>query len=247
MIAPISQIKVQSLTGMLGEMQMVKSTESTDMDSPQAQSGLRVTASNLSLATSASTMASNALKTGEEQSKYLSARERGSLAVANQVNRQNAILASAMAEINALSPEDQDNYAKRTYLGRKAARRVMEEQQTSAQEASEKNLDEIKEEIEKKAEEAFNKTGQTAQNESVNPEEKTQSTESAPEGEEENTENESKGDISTGVDFEPENSSTAGIDLSTTSQGPAASSPQTEPEVSNPKPPSSHPAIDVYI
>lgn len=65
-----------------------------------------------------------------------------------------------MAEVNALSEKDQQNYAIRNYTGRKAARRMLEEKETSTRESSESNLKETKEEVERRAKEAMEKGAQ---------------------------------------------------------------------------------------
>ena len=70
-----------------------------------------------------------------------------------QRNRQDSILSMAMTELATLGDE-QGGYAKRSLIGRRAARRMSEEQQTAVREHSERNLEEIRDEIEKQAEEA---------------------------------------------------------------------------------------------
>lgn len=99
-----------------------------------------------------SMMSRNFVHAGDNQSEYIRARVAGNAAVSRQTNNQNAVLASAMAEMATLS--DQGNYAMRAYIGQKAARRMMEEGQNAVQRESENNLKEIRKDIEKRAEQA---------------------------------------------------------------------------------------------
>lgn len=119
-------------------------------------------AANSASSSPASMMSRNFVHFGDNQSKYQEAREKGKAALLQQANRQKAILARAMAEVNALSEEDQQNYAMRSYIGRKAARRMLEEKERATRESSERNLKEMKEEIERRAKEAMEKGGQHA-------------------------------------------------------------------------------------
>lgn len=105
-----------------------------------------------SSASSRNLMAGNFVSAEREQSRYMLAREKGQQAVSQQASRQTAILNAALS---ALATLDGSDYALRTLNGKKAARRIMEEGQQSVQEASERNLKEIKEEIARRAEEAL--------------------------------------------------------------------------------------------
>ncbi len=105
------------------------------MDTPHIASGL---------------MSGNFLSFGDGESKYLKARKAAFQSDSAMVNRQNAILTIGLIEAAYA-----ENYAQQMLAGKRAARRLREEQGTSAAETSQRNLDEIKEHVERKAEEAL--------------------------------------------------------------------------------------------
>ena len=108
-------------------------------------------------ASSSNVMSRNFASAEREESKYIKARQAGQEAVNQQLDRQKAILNIGLAELDALGEEGRKNYALRALIGRKTARRMLEEGQRAVREESERNLEEIKDTIEKKAQEA---TGQ---------------------------------------------------------------------------------------
>ena len=99
-------------------------------------------------ASSDSMMSVHFVHQGKNDSKYTLARKNGQNALAMQRNRQDSILSMAMTELATLGDE-QGGYAKRSLIGRRAARRMSEEQQTAVREHSERNLEEIRDEIER--------------------------------------------------------------------------------------------------
>ena len=91
-------------------------------------------------ASSDSMMSAHFVHQGKNDSKYTLARKNGQNALAMQRNRQDSILSMAMTELATLGDE-QGGYAKRSLIGRRAARRMSEEQQTAVREHSERNLE----------------------------------------------------------------------------------------------------------
>ena len=95
-------------------------------------------------------MAQNFVSSGQEESKYLKAKKAAFQSDSNMNNRQNSILNSSLAELGA---NDSGSYAKRILVGKKAARRIQEEMNTSIREESEKNLEKISKQLKQKTEE----------------------------------------------------------------------------------------------
>ena len=75
------------------------------------------------------------------------------------LTRQNSILQAGIAACEAVKEANSGRYAERILEGKKAGRNMMFEGQTATAEASERNLDEIKEHIEEKAKEALEALG----------------------------------------------------------------------------------------
>ena len=73
-------------------------------------------------------------------------------ALRSQANRQNAILNAAITEVASL--DESGGYAMRYMLGSRAGRRIKREGQQSVVEESERNLEDIRRDIEEKAREA---------------------------------------------------------------------------------------------
>lgn len=86
-------------------------------------------------------------------STYKQARMASAQAQASMQARQMAVLTQGIAAVEALG--DDASYAMRNLEGQKAARNMETEKQQSVAEESEKNLDEIKDSVEEKAEEAI--------------------------------------------------------------------------------------------
>lgn len=103
---------------------------------------------------SSNMMSRNFASAEREESKYITARKAGQEAASKQASRQMAILNAGLAELGSLSGNGADSYAIRNLVGRKAARRIMEEGQQAVREESEKNLKEMKEKIEEKTQDA---------------------------------------------------------------------------------------------
>lgn len=103
-------------------------------------------------AASSNLMSRNFVSAEREESKYLKARKAGQEAVNNQANRQMAILNAGLAELSSL--DGSGGYAMRSLIGQKTARRIQEEGQQAVREESERNLKEIKDNIEEKTQEA---------------------------------------------------------------------------------------------
>ncbi len=78
----------------------------------------------------------------------------GAQADSSMQSRQNNILSQSMGELAMLDAQGMDNYAARSLIGRKAARKMSQEMQTTTSEESRKNLEELKERLEQKAREA---------------------------------------------------------------------------------------------
>lgn len=102
-------------------------------------------------------MEKNFVHSSATTSKYTKSSRAARDATSQQRNRQNAILTSAMIEVQILlnSDKDKNNYAKITLVGQRAANRIRDELQASSFEASKKNLDDIEDDIERRAEEAI--------------------------------------------------------------------------------------------
>ena len=112
----------------------------------------------MNISSTDSVMGRNFVTKDSEESKYVKAAQvAAQVKKSAAVNRQNSIL---QAGISAC--ENARTLADRIREGKKAARNMCFEMQISASEASKRNLDEIKENIEEKAEEAAN--AQTAAN-----------------------------------------------------------------------------------
>lgn len=99
-------------------------------------------------------MASNFVSAGCEKSKYVNAKLTAFQSDNDMAARQSAILSAGLTELSALSEKDSENYALRALIGRKAARRIQREQQQSAAEESQRNLEEIKDTLEERAQQA---------------------------------------------------------------------------------------------
>ena len=80
---------------------------------------------------------------GGNEKNYAKATLAGKQAESVQVNRQNAVLNSAMAQITT-----SDSYAARVLAGKKAARSMMQEMQRTVQEESGRSLKEVRNAIE---------------------------------------------------------------------------------------------------
>ena len=107
-----------------------------------------------------SIMSRNFVHHGNGGSEYTDAMLAVQRARSNMATRQMSILTTGRALVDAL-PSDA-TYAEISREGRKAARLMEEEKDASTYEVSERNLDEQKEEIEERAEEAMN--GEEEQN-----------------------------------------------------------------------------------
>ena len=107
-----------------------------------------------------SIMSRNFVHHGNGGSEYTDAMLAVQRARSNMATRQMSILTTGRALVDAL-PSDA-TYAEISREGRKAARLMEEEKDASTYEVSERNLDELKEEIEERAEAAMN--GEEEQN-----------------------------------------------------------------------------------
>ena len=107
-----------------------------------------------------SIMSRNFVHHGNGGSEYTDAMLAAQRARSSMATRQMSILTTGRALVDAL-PSDA-TYAEISREGRKAARLMEEEKDASTYEVSERNLDEQKEEIEERAEEAMN--GEEEQN-----------------------------------------------------------------------------------
>ena len=101
-----------------------------------------------------STMSRNFVHHGNGGSEYTDAMLAAQRARSSMATRQMSILTTGRALVDAL-PSDA-SYAEISREGRKAARLMEEEKDTATYEVSKRNLDEQKEEIEERAEEAMN-------------------------------------------------------------------------------------------
>lgn len=88
------------------------------------------------------------------ESRYIAARKAALQSDSDMVNRQNSVLTVAIAELEVMSASGKPSSVQRYLIGKKAERRMREEQQRSAAEASESNLDEMKRDIKERAAEA---------------------------------------------------------------------------------------------
>lgn len=107
-----------------------------------------------------SIMSRNFVHHGNGGSEYTDAMLAAQRARSNMATRQMSILTTGRALVDAL-PSD-TTYAEISREGRKAARLMEEEKDTATYEVSKRNLDEQKEDIEERAEEAMN--GEKEQN-----------------------------------------------------------------------------------
>ena len=98
-------------------------------------------------------MAQNFVDSSQGESKYIKAKKNALQADKEMLNRQNAILATALAEKAALGEDA--SYAKLALIGKKAARRIKNEMQTSVREESEKHLEEARKKLAQETEETF--------------------------------------------------------------------------------------------
>lgn len=157
MVGNISQGSGNGLFDML-RSQRNEGTETLEVSSPEAPAKRAPGAADASpapsRAASANMMAQNFASAEREESRYITARKTAFQTDGDMANRQNSILNAGLAELNSLSDKDSTNYAVRSLIGKKAARRMLREQQQSAAEESQRNLKEIKEKIEEKAQEA---------------------------------------------------------------------------------------------
>lgn len=107
-----------------------------------------------------SIMSRNFVHNGNGGSEYTDAMLAAQRARSNMATRQMSILTTGRALVDAL-PSDA-TYAEISREGRKAARLMEEEKDTATYEASKRNLDELKEDIEERAEAAM--SGEEEQN-----------------------------------------------------------------------------------
>lgn len=157
MVSNISQGTGSSLFDTLRSMQkeQEETLEGSVSESLTAQVLETASAQSSAVHAASSNLMSRKFASAErEESKYIKARQAGQEAVNKQASRQIAILNAGLSELNALSSENTDNYAVRNLIGRKAARRMLEEGQQTVREESERNLKEIKENIEERTQEA---------------------------------------------------------------------------------------------
>jgi hypothetical protein len=157
LISSILQSTGSSLQNLLHSIQKeqedVVAASASEFSSTQAAETVNRQISSAHTASS-NLMSENFFSADRKESKYIKAGRAGREAVAKQANRQMAILNAGLAELNALSAKDGGNYAIRNLIGQKTARRMQEERQQTVREESERNLEEIKENIEQKAQEA---------------------------------------------------------------------------------------------
>lgn len=104
-----------------------------------------------------SIMSRNFVHHGNGGSEYTDAMLAAQRARSNMATRQMSILATGRAMVDMA-----DTYAEKALAARKAARLMEEEKDTATYEVSKRNLDEQKEDIEERAEEAMN--GEEEQN-----------------------------------------------------------------------------------
>lgn len=104
-----------------------------------------------------SIMSRNFVHHGNGGSEYTEAMLAAQRARSNMATRQMSILATGRAMVDMA-----DTYAEKALAARKAARLMEEEKDTATYEVSKRNLDEQKEDIEERAEEAMN--GEEEQN-----------------------------------------------------------------------------------
>lgn len=116
-------------------------------------SGSELGAVSSSLTSSNNVMSNNFFTLGGRESELDKRREAGKQALTAQATRQNAILTSAIAELNTPSSTGGSGYARRILIGKQAARKIKEEMGHSVREEFEKNLKVIKENLDKKTEE----------------------------------------------------------------------------------------------
>lgn len=85
------------------------------------------------------------MEMGSEESRYVKANKAALQSNNEMVNRQNAILAAS------LSSSGEESYAMRNLAGKRAARRIMQEQQQAVREQSQTHLDKTQQAIEENA------------------------------------------------------------------------------------------------
>lgn len=117
--------------------------------------------SSLSQASTGNLMAGNFVHAGSNASKYTKARSAALQAGQAMRSRQSAVLQSGMATLAGITASSSggENYAELTLAGKKAARSMRREETQSVSERSEENLDEIKDDVESRAEKAMAPAG----------------------------------------------------------------------------------------
>lgn len=101
-----------------------------------------------------SLMAGNFVDTNTAESRYIAARKAAFQSDSNMTNRQNAVLAVTVAEMALMTASGMSASTAQYLAGVKSQRRMREEQRASTTEVAESNLDEMKKDIEQKAQDA---------------------------------------------------------------------------------------------
>ena len=149
------------LENMLKSKQAEIAPQGVQLQNAQAQEAqLPVDTSNQALSSvalkapaSTNLMAQNFANASQGESKYIQAKKNTLQSDKNMINRQNSILASALAEKEALG--ENASSAKLTLIGKKAARLIKNEMYTSTREEAEKYLEESRKKLAQKTEEAL--------------------------------------------------------------------------------------------
>ncbi len=101
-----------------------------------------------------SLMAGNFVDTNPAESRYIAARKAAFQSDSNMTNRQNAVLAVTVAEMALMTASGMSASTAQYLAGVRSQRRMREEQRASTTEVAESNLDEMKKDIEQKAQDA---------------------------------------------------------------------------------------------